>query len=154
MRTCSKTSFNVCSLKLYHSCVKASSIDSSPLSIISAIMSAQSFANGCEKHMFCTLDFLTPYEKRGINDNWEPPLVLFLFFQFHLFFPPYFSDHVVVSSSKRFLHTSNSFCSNTRPVSIDGEVVASIDAGLLVSFDGIRSVSSMLLLLDPYRLHL
>ncbi|KAF2574185.1 hypothetical protein F2Q70_00004350 [Brassica cretica] len=28
-----------------------------------------------------------------------------------------------------------------RPVSIDGEVVASIDAGLLLLFDGIRSVS-------------
>lgn len=38
--------------------VKAST-DSSPLSIISAIRSAWSFANGCEKW--------------GINDNWGPP---------------------------------------------------------------------------------
>ncbi|KAF3595913.1 hypothetical protein DY000_02023055 [Brassica cretica] len=40
-----------------------SSIDSSPLSIISAIRSAQSFANGFEKHLLHTLDFLTPSEK-------------------------------------------------------------------------------------------
>ncbi|KAF3547091.1 hypothetical protein DY000_02007486 [Brassica cretica] len=46
MRTHSKTSLNVCSLKLYQSCMKASSIDSYPLSIILAIRSARSFANG------------------------------------------------------------------------------------------------------------
>ncbi|KAF3531074.1 hypothetical protein DY000_02042042 [Brassica cretica] len=69
MRTCSKTSLNVCSPKLYHSRVKASSMDSSPLSIISAIRNARSFANGCGKHLLRTLDFLTPFEKRGINDN-------------------------------------------------------------------------------------
>ena len=87
MRTRSKTSLNVYSLKLYHSFVKASSIDSSPLFIISAIRSARSFANGCEKHLLRTMDFLTPSKKWGINDNWEPPLVIFLFFQFLLFFP-------------------------------------------------------------------
>ncbi|KAF3608591.1 hypothetical protein DY000_02048867 [Brassica cretica] len=104
MRTCSKTSLSVCcSLKFYHSCVKASSIDSSPLSIISAIRNARSFANGCEKHLLRTLDLLTPSEK--------------------------------------FPHTSNSLCSDTRPVSIDGVVVASIDVGLLMAFDGIRLVS-------------
>ncbi|KAF3558090.1 hypothetical protein F2Q69_00016703 [Brassica cretica] len=41
----------------------ASSIDSSPLSIISAIRSARTFANGFEKHLLRTLDFLTPSEK-------------------------------------------------------------------------------------------
>ncbi|WZZ45200.1 hypothetical protein YC2023_041459 [Brassica napus] len=69
MKTCSKTSLNVCSLKLYHSCVKASSIDSSPLSIISAIRSARTFANGFEKHLLCTLEFPKQSEKWGINDN-------------------------------------------------------------------------------------
>ncbi|KAF3542576.1 hypothetical protein DY000_02006505 [Brassica cretica] len=63
MRTRSKTSLNVYSLKLYHSFVKASSIDSSPLSIISGIRSTRTFANGCEKHLLRTLDFLTPSEK-------------------------------------------------------------------------------------------
>ena len=127
MRTCSKTSQYVYSLKLYHSFVKASSIDSSSLSIISAIRSSRSFANGYEKHLLRTLDFLTPSEKWGINDSWEPPLVLFLFFQFLLFFPPVLSDCVVVYPLERFSHTSNSFYSDMRPVSIDGEVVASID---------------------------
>ena len=149
MRTHSKTSLNVYSLKLYHSFVKASSIDSSPLSIISAIRNARSFGNGCEKHLLCTLDFLTPSEKRGINVNWELPLVLFLFFQFLLFFPLDLSDYMVVSPSTRFPHTSNSFCYVTRLVSIDGEVVVSIDSDLLMSFDiasvvlfdGIRPVS-------------
>ncbi|KAF2530527.1 hypothetical protein F2Q70_00030468 [Brassica cretica] len=37
--------------------------NSSPLSIISAIRSAQSFANGFEKHLLHTLNFLTPSEK-------------------------------------------------------------------------------------------
>ncbi|KAF2563467.1 hypothetical protein F2Q70_00016127 [Brassica cretica] len=69
MRTLSKTSLNFYSLKLYHSCVKASSIDFSPLSIISAIKSARSFANGCERDLLRTLGFLTPSEKRGINDT-------------------------------------------------------------------------------------
>ncbi|KAF3594175.1 hypothetical protein DY000_02022266 [Brassica cretica] len=69
-------------------------------------------------------------------------MILFLFFQFLLFFPTDLSDRVVVSPSLRFPHTSNSFYSDMRPVSIDGEVIASIDAGLLVSFDGIRSVST------------
>lgn len=142
MRTCSKTSLNVCSLKFYHSCVKASSIDSYPLSIISAIKSARSFANGCEKHLLRTLDFLTPSEKWGTNDTWGPSLILFLFFQFILFFPPDLSDRVVASPSLRFPHTSNLFGSDTRPVSNDGEVVASIDAGLLMSFDGIWSMST------------
>ena len=151
MRTRFKTSLNVYSLKLYHSCVKASSIDSSPLSIISAIRSARSFANDCEKHMLRTLDFLTPSEKRGINDNWEPPLVLFIFFQFLIFFPPDLSYRVVVSPSKRFPHTLNSLCSDTRPVSIDGEVVALIDAGLLMSFDiaYVGHVSISLLNINP-----
>ena len=151
MRTRSKTSLNFYSLKLYNSCVKASSIDYSTLSISSAIRSARSFANGCEKHLLPTLDFLTPPEKWGINDTWGPSLIIFLFFQFLIFFPPELSDRVVVSPSKIFPHTSNSFCYDTRPVSIDGEVVVSIDTSLLVSFDGIRS---MLLLLGPYRLHL
>ena len=53
MKTCFKTSLNVFFLKLYHSCVEASSIYSSPLSIISAIRSARSFANSCEKHLLC-----------------------------------------------------------------------------------------------------
>ncbi|KAF3513316.1 hypothetical protein F2Q69_00007069 [Brassica cretica] len=52
------------------------------------------------------------------------------------------SDRVVVSPSLRFPHTSNLFGSDTRPVSIDGEVVASINVGLLMSFDGIWSVST------------
>ena len=98
MRTFSKKSLNVCSLKVYQLCVKASSVDSSHLFIISAIRSARNFANGCEKHLLCTLDFLRPSEKQEINDNWEPPLVLFLFFQFLFLFPPYFSDRVVVST--------------------------------------------------------
>ena len=84
-------------------------------------------------------------------------MILFIFFQFLLFFPPDLSDRVVVSPSLRFPHTSNSVYSDTRlvsiddevvvsidgdaVVSIDGEVVVSIDAGLLVSIDGIRSVS-------------
>ena len=147
MRTRSKTSLNLYSLKLYHSCVKASSIDSSPLSIISAIRSARSFANGCEKHLLRTLDFLTPSEEWGINDNWEPPLVLFLFF------PSDLSDRVVVPPSKRFRHTSYSFCSNARWVSIDVEVIVSIDAGLLVSSMVSGRCRSMLLLMGLYRLH-
>ena len=59
------------------------------------------------------------------------------FFQFLLLFPPDLSDRVVVPPSKRFRHTSYSFCSDTRWVSIDVEVIVLIDAGLLVSFDGI-----------------
>ncbi|KAF2553633.1 hypothetical protein F2Q68_00034605 [Brassica cretica] len=64
-----QTSLNVYSLKLYHSCVKASSIDFSPLSIISARRSARSFANGCEKHLLRTLDFLTQSENPDENEN-------------------------------------------------------------------------------------
>ncbi|KAF3552057.1 hypothetical protein DY000_02006696 [Brassica cretica] len=68
-------------------------------------------------------------------------MILFLFFQFLLFFPLDLSYRMVVSPSLRFPHTSNSFCYDMRPVSIDREVIASIDDGLLVSFDGIRPVS-------------
>ena len=118
-----QTSLNVYSLKFYHSCVKASSIDFSHLSIISARRSARSFANGCEKHLLRTLDFLTQSEKWGINDTWGPSLILFLFFQFLLFFPPDLSDRVVVSPSLRFPHTSNFFCYDMRPVSSEDEVV-------------------------------
>ena len=152
MRTCSKTSLNVWSLKLYHSCVKASSIDFSPLSIISARRSARSFANGCEMHLLRILDFLTPSEKRGINENWELSLIIFLFFQF--FFSPDLSDRVVVFPSLRFPHTSNFFCSDTRPVSIDGEVVASIDVGSWCRSMVSGRCGSILLLLGRYRLHL
>ena len=60
-------------------------------------------------------------------------MILFVFFQFLLFFPPDLYDRIVVSPSLRFSHTSNSFCSDTRPLSIDDEVVMSIDAEVLSS---------------------
>ena len=150
MRTCSKKSLSVFFLKLHQLFVKAS-IDSSPLSIISAIRSARNFANGCEKHLLCTLDFLTPSEKWGINDNWELTLVLFLFFQLLLFFPPDFSDRVVVPPWKKFRHSSKSFRSDARWMSIDDEVAGSIDAGLLMSFDtaSVGPLCTSLIYLNP-----
>lgn len=55
-------------------------IDSSPLSIISIIKSAITFAKGCENPLLHTIYFLTPSENRIINDNRGLLLVLFLFF--------------------------------------------------------------------------
>ena len=51
MRTCSKPSLGVYSLKLHHSFFVKGSTDSSHLSIISAIRSARSFANGFENNL-------------------------------------------------------------------------------------------------------
>lgn len=111
------------------------SIHSSPLSIISTIKNARIFANGYEKHLLHTQDFLAPSEMWGINDNWGPSLVLFLFLQFFLFVSPDFSDFVVVPPSKRIWHTSNSLCFDTRLMSIENEVVMSISDIGLVCFD-------------------
>lgn len=127
-----KTSLTVFFLKVHNS---KASIHSSPLSIISTIKNARSFANGYEKHLLRTLDFLAPSEMWGINDNRGPSMVLFLFLQFFLFFSPDLSDFVVVPPSKRIRHTSNSLCFDTRLMSIENEVVMSIDDIRLVCFD-------------------